>query len=399
MRIAGVRTTPFSLTGPFVNTPITSLRQREVGFLKKEVLPRVIALVAATFFQAIDLIVNLSMAIGKIPLAMLRDRGIKNFESLNFSWQAILAHISKIGRCILGLTSSVIGAIHPDSINSFFCSPLELNWKYAHSDIGLNKFYDFGYFINLDRSTERKSVFTKHLENCGIDRIERLSGVFGRGDGVLINELQHFGIIRGEDLEGQLQAIFDRFEPGRYTPNQLMGHMGCMLSHMRLLESAIANSAGKEPQTLLVLEDDARFIVDSEKLLEKAKPELEANDWWDLAFLGYENRHEPRSIEGCDHIQEMVGEFFYTHSFLVRGREEGAVFKELLQGIREHLLGNSQIETVDCLFRFLLRDSSERDPNISKDLCRRRAVCLKTMIGHQAEGLSEILQLASTEKS
>lgn len=102
-----------------------------------------------------------------------------------------------------------------------------------------------GFFINLDRSVDRKIALESALERFG------LGGVVKR-----------FPALEGDS------------RPSAISPNEL----GCFLSHQRVIETA-------DPERhLLVFEDDVWFPAQFQRYFQIAQ-RLMANDTWDMVFL------------------------------------------------------------------------------------------------------------------
>lgn len=102
-----------------------------------------------------------------------------------------------------------------------------------------------GFFINLDRSVDRKIALESALERFG------LGGV-----------VERFPALEGDS------------RPSAISPNEL----GCFLSHQRVIETA-------DPERhLLVFEDDVWFPGQFQRYFQIAQ-RLMANDTWDMVFL------------------------------------------------------------------------------------------------------------------
>ncbi|QNN46714.1 glycosyltransferase [Thermomonas brevis] len=114
------------------------------------------------------------------------------------------------------------------------------------ADLKMEDMSDFrGFFINLDRSADRKNALESTLERLG------LNGVVKR-----------FPAMEGDS------------RPSAISPNEL----GCFLSHQRVIETA-------DPERhLLVFEDDVWFPAQFQRYFQIAQ-RLMANDTWDMVFL------------------------------------------------------------------------------------------------------------------
>ena len=121
-------------------------------------------------------------------------------------------------------------------------------------------FFDAIYCINLDRQAERWAEVQRRFLQLGIDRRVR------------------------------------RF-PATETP--LNHHIGCALSHRRI----IAEAKRQGLKTVLVFEDDVRFTADASEVLELSLRELEGHAWQLLYLGGYLQRETARSVPGCPHLR------------------------------------------------------------------------------------------------
>lgn len=119
--------TPLSLTNPCVVHAISLLRGPKRNFFEKEVVTRMLALVATSFFQALDLVLNLAFAVGKIILSTMKEvKVLKDFFHLNheeISFEAVGHHLIKVGRCFAGVISEVWEELSNQPIYSI-CAPL-----------------------------------------------------------------------------------------------------------------------------------------------------------------------------------------------------------------------------------------------------------------------------------
>lgn len=109
-------TTPFSLTKPVISDTVYKLVEDKNSWAERELLSRVVAL-AASFFQLIDFIANLALAIGKTPLALLRLAGVKKLPQRHFCFNSIAINIIQSGLNLLGIVSlSITGAVSPKTL-------------------------------------------------------------------------------------------------------------------------------------------------------------------------------------------------------------------------------------------------------------------------------------------
>lgn len=121
----------------------------------------------------------------------------------------------------------------------------------------LNKEVDPGfneikkYYINLDRSVERRNYIEEQVERLGIKNIERVPGVDGK------------------KLDNSKKGNIDEFKVDIKWPGKLRkGETGCLLSHIR----AIKKFSESEDEYAIIMEDDI--------ILDMAKS-------WSFSFLNF----------------------------------------------------------------------------------------------------------------
>lgn len=109
------------------------------------------------------------------------------------------------------------------------------------------------------------------------------------------------------------------------------GAWGCMQSHRQVLERAIMDGV----ETLMVLEDDARFAADFDTKLGEFMS-LVPSDWEGL-WLGGQHLTEPRKCAGCVKCVNCQR----THAYVLRGPLLRDVYKELVSGAGhcDHIMG------------------------------------------------------------
>jgi GR25 family glycosyltransferase involved in LPS biosynthesis len=116
----------------------------------------------------------------------------------------------------------------------------------------MNKFFDAIFYINLDSRTDRKEMILNEASKVGIQP-QRVKGMLFNGQ-----------------YENNL------------SPDQIKnanGIMGCMLSHLSILYWANKHNA-----SVLIFEDDAKFINDYNKIVPSALAQLPED--WDMLYLG-----------------------------------------------------------------------------------------------------------------
>ena len=121
-------------------------------------------------------------------------------------------------------------------------------------------FFDGIYCINLDRRTDRWSAMQARIEKLGIARRVRR---FAAAD----------------------------------TPSN--SHIGCALSHRRV----IAEAKQQALDSILVLEDDARFSADTADVLQNSLRELQGRDWQLLYLGGYRSKDSLKPVPGSRYLE------------------------------------------------------------------------------------------------
>jgi len=361
----GLRVTPLSLTNVCTVLPMTWVQGKSDKILNQEILPRLIALVTATFFQALDLVLNLVLGLAKLPLSILHHLDVKFFAKDDWSIHGVGQHFKKSLKCIPGLFASVIGPVYPKFITKFLCSKTETTWNYADKPIGLNTFYAEGRLLNLERRKDRLDGMNTHLGEIDVDRVQRFDAIDMDKPKQLTDALIHFGII---DRPDQLAEYLTRVQ-GKSLEHK-KGRTACFLGHLRMYEELKNSGNG------LILEDDARFTKSSKRALEKAKSELEGEDW-DVLYLSCEHEVPSKAILGKDSLVEVV-DGRCTHSFIINGKDNGRVYETLIEKLVAHMVSGSEVLAIDMVFKDIWAEG---------DL---RALCLNPMIVDQMIDYSDI---------
>lgn len=168
-----------------------------------------------------------------------------------------------------------------------------------------------GYFINLDHREDREQAIRENLHKSGFaGRIERLSA------------------IRGEVAKDPV----------------INGRIGCVLSH-RL---AISQAAEKNLEAVLILEDDAVFVEDRLKFLDRALLSLSGRNW-DILYFGY-NAVGPVKREGdcmCRLTHPLT-----THAMVVHSRIYDQILSDLPASQEECLEWLSTHKAIDVYYGF-----------------------------------------------
>lgn len=117
------------------------------------------------------------------------------------------------------------------------------------------------YYINLDRSPNRKKLMEKEFEKCGIDDYVRIPAVDAK------------------DLKGNEYKV-----ENKYKKELLTGEIACYLSHIKTLKTFMASG----DDFAVILEDDVVLENDFKSLVEKSMANyisLPKNHQWDVLKL------------------------------------------------------------------------------------------------------------------
>lgn len=117
---------------------------------------------------------------------------------------------------------------------------------------------------------------------------------------------------RKQHIEEQLKAFYPKAEPRRLDAiRDTYGHLGCALSHVKLIDEALADES--KPEYVCVFEDDALFINPS-KTLQNLKRVIKQEYPWDVILLGC----AARKSTPIDTNVHRVSSASATHAFIVR---------------------------------------------------------------------------------
>lgn len=116
----------------------------------------------------------------------------------------------------------------------------------------MNKFFDASFYINLDSRPDRNEMFLGEAKKIGITP-QRVKGIVFNG--------QYNSNLSDDEIK------------------KANGIMGCMLSHLSILYWAVRRNA-----SVLIFEDDAKFINNYSEITKNALLELPEN--WDMLYFG-----------------------------------------------------------------------------------------------------------------
>jgi hypothetical protein len=136
--------------------------------------------------------------------------------------------------------------------------------------INNTKIADLGFYINLDKRTDRNDILQQHLAEFEITGIERFSA-------------------RSETTSPQLNLVNSTFD---------------------IYEKFLETNA----ETLLILEDDCKFLSEFKEYSENIFNDIYSCDW-DLFWLGCVNRRPPLKYKNnCYQVSSVS----YTQSYIIK---------------------------------------------------------------------------------
>ncbi len=383
--------TPASATIPCLVTPMAKMRKSNNAFVREGV-SRLVALVATSFFQALDLALNLMYAIGKLPLALLRQMGVKQLSSYQFSFSAIGQHIIKSGMSLVGtITGSVGAAIHPEYIQKVLCNiERESQWLYTDKKIELNKHFDCISYINLASAKTRRDQLNSYFKKTGI-QADWYNAVDKNDVTRIIGLLQKYGV--NVNTKAELNAFLNECVVG--SSNQKRGRLACYLSHLTLLEKFRDENVEKG----LVLEDDCRFIKGAQNEIEKAMQNLPED--WEIAYLGGLHKAVNCSDENIltpkdngNPCWERSHSILCTHAYAVNQKGYNKLIAMMIYFL-QNASSSKPLEPVDFYYRAITAPVNSSDDTIhARDYKKDKdpLVCygLKHFVADQVPGPSEV---------
>ena len=143
------------------------------------------------------------------------------------------------------------------------------------------------YWINLDRSKDRKLLIENQFKKYGITNHTRIPAVDGSNiEKLIINK------IRNENKW-----------------NAKLGEIGCYLSHCEALKKI------NENDKILILEDD---IVISDNFIENFNNSVkELPEKWDILLIGFRFHQPSQNIDYSKNLQKTKSRYFGAHAYLI----------------------------------------------------------------------------------
>lgn len=263
------------------------------GFLKREILTRVMA-IAISVFQVLDFFKN---------LGYLLYTGSFEVYGVN------------LGKCLLGITFGSFSAVLlPKCFVPFFFAPeTNLLMEPTESDqkYTFNNHFTSTLLINLPKAQKKMEIVSAHLETLNVHH-KRLEAV--NGYELSDEQFAEFG------FNQKFEQVWKRM-PGTDEKNK-KARMGCYLSHLKALRIARDQSL----KSVLILEDDVVFAQNKRAIasFENAMAELPQD--WDLMFLGFQFDKAPRRFSDNLNVVECGN---CMHAYAVRAKSFDALIKDL----------------------------------------------------------------------
>lgn len=203
----------------------------------------------------------------------------------------------------------------------------------------INKFY-----INLDRSTERRDNMESQIKRLKIKNIERVPGIYGKD----LKDIENINIF-GETLKNEFKTI------------GLHSKLGCFLSHIKALKRA----KELDIEIALILEDD--FIFDFSKKWKKPLKTIidEAPSDWEIINLSNFFRGTVRSKDF--YISYDDREFASTMFYLINKKGINRIIERFSTITYKN---KKKHRPVSDMFLYQNTNSySVRNPLVPSDIC------------------------------
>jgi hypothetical protein len=162
------------------------------------------------------------------------------------------------------------------------------------------KIADLGFYINLDKRTDRKEKIEKQLDELNIVGVQRHSAF----------------------------------------SNHSSGPCNCKQSHYDLYKKLLES----EWETLLVLEDDCLFLDRFQKKSEEVFTELYKIEW-DIFWLGCRNRRSPKPYQGSFYKTSSVS---HAQSYIIKRH----VCEYILENFPVEHYSTTAVDELLCLLPF-----------------------------------------------
>ena len=144
--------------------------------------------------------------------------------------------------------------------------------------MNIDTFFDKVFYINMDKDVDRNDAMIAQFNKFGITNYERVAAT-------QINEVPE-------------KYLWRNFNVNRLNEKYILGSIGCMNSHWRIMQIALE----RRYQKIMILEDDVVFLQDPNTVLNQSENEL--IEWDMLYFGGIEEHHFGGQIV-CAHAYGM----------------------------------------------------------------------------------------------
>lgn len=180
---------------------------------------------------------------------------------------------------------------------------------------GLDSFVDMTYYINLDASVDRKNALLANLEKAGIAEYTRMPAV----------------LVNYEDVPFT-HGILGPFKPRVDKKKYVAGKWGCRLSHLHILQDALA----KGYKQIAIFEDDVVLPENFSNAFASVQQELSRlQNEFCIAYLSLLDPQTYRpsdAFPGCSRIQLVKTRAYGAYAYIVRNRD-GSLFQTLIDQI------------------------------------------------------------------
>lgn len=173
------------------------------------------------------------------------------------------------------------------------------------------------YYINMDKSKDRKKHMILQLKKQGLDGI-RQKGI----DGKKLNLDNH---------KFFLKNFKDHF---RKRPDRI-GHLGCFFSHLEIYKKFLNSNK----QYCLVLEDDTSFLSNNFKNILNNTINKFSTKRWDIILFGYhidqdwnkKHKENNRELYLKDNVIHNINYFTGLHCYLINRKTAMKLLEKLKQ--------------------------------------------------------------------
>lgn len=333
-----------------VETPDTGC----VGFLKRHIASRIMSL-AISIFQLFDLLWN-AVSIAYKGVALAADKmgcGFVSKETLDS--YSLKDHA-------IGMVKNTFGVFFGTPLSFLFTRTVVPFWfapednlfaeqisKYA--EYPFDTHFDRTFVINMAKAQDKMKEISGHLGDIGVKNWERFEAVNGYA---LPDNDPKTPWIRMPGTRDKLKKA----------------HMGCYLSHLRVLHEAKARGL----KSVLILEDDA-FLPKTQRgvdLFNKSMAELPPD--WDMMYLGVGHDEAPtRYSENLDKVNSGI----YTHAYAVSER----CFDRLIKDLEDAIAGEGLLLPVDQLYSKFHEEDRYKVFSAHSNLCVQKEGAVSDITG------------------